>query len=391
MPDNFLPETEAQVREVIAGALADRTPLRIHGHDSKAGLGHPVMAARTLDLSGLSGILCYEPEELVLSAHAGTPMAVINAALREARQHLAFEPADWGPLYGVAPGRGTIGGILSCNASGPRRFKAGAARDHFLGFTAINGRGEIFKAGGRVVKNVTGYDLPKLLAGSYGALAVMTEVTLKTLPAPEDMAALVLYDLDDASAHQAMQRAAGSALELSGLAHVPASVASGGRAQTLFRLEGPIASVTARHGMLRTLLKPFGACESLSAEAAHTIWRQVRDADFFLNDGGAVWRISVPPAMGAVVAASIGATQYYYDWAGGLIWLVCDDAARVRLAVTHCGGHATLFRAPDAMRRRVPVFEPPPPALAALNERVRENFDPCRIFNPGRMALVEQA
>lgn len=381
MAENFLPESEAQVRDIVGWALNGRTALRIHGHDSKAGLGAPTEAAHTIDLSRLDGIVSYAPEELVLSARAGTPMAAITALLREHRQQLAFEPPDWGPHFGADKGRGTLGGIISCNASGPRRFKAGAARDHFLGFSAVNGRGEIFKAGGRVVKNVTGYDLPKLLAGAYGALGILTEVTVKTMPAPIDSATLLVRDLSDEAALAALRRAAASTLEPSGLAHLPASV-MGARAQTLFRLEGPFAAVTDRHNRLKSLLKGLGEFESLSADAASSLWRRVRDADFFAGSALPLWRLSVPPQNGAAVAANSGAQKYYFDWAGGLIWLLSSDVQRVREAIQKTGGHATLFRAPPPLRRTVPVFEPQPAALAALEERVREGFDPCRIFNP---------
>ncbi len=382
MTEKFIPENEAQIRDIVGWALDGGTSLHIHGHDSKAGLGAPVDATHKIDLSRLDGIISYAPEELVLTAKAGTPMATITELLREHRQHLAFEPPDWGPHFGSDKGRGTLGGIISCNASGPRRFKAGAARDHFLGFTAVNGRGEIFKAGGKVLKNVTGYNLPKLFAGAYGALGIMTEVTVKTMPAPADSATLVVRDLSDEIALAVLRMAAASTLELSGLAHLPASL-TGGRAQTLFRLEGPFTAVTDRLNRLKALLQGAGEFESLSADAAITLWRRVRDAEFFAADTLPLWRLSVPPQQGAMVAAHIGAKKYYYDWAGGLIWLLHDNAARVREAVQESGGHATLFRAPEALRQTVPVFEPQPPALAALENRVREGFDPSRIFNPG--------
>lgn len=382
MPEKLIPENEAQVRDIVDWALNARTSLRIHGHDSKSGLGVPVDAAHVIDLSRLDGIIAYAPEELVLTVQAGTPMAVITALLREHRQHLAFEPPDWGPHSGVGKGRGTIGGILSCNASGPRRLKAGAARDHFLGFSAVNGRGEIFRAGGKVVKNVTGYDLPKLFAGAYGTLGIMTEVTVKTMPAPADSATLVVRDLRDDAGLAALRKAAASTLELTGLAHIPASL-TGGRAQTLFRLEGPIAAVTDRLNRLKSLLQGTGEFETPGADAATTIWRRVRDAEFFVGDPLPLWRLSVPPQQGAMVAAQTGAKKYYFDWTGGLIWLLSDDAPRVREAVQKTGGHATLFRASLHMRQSVPVFQPQAPTLVALEQRVRKSFDPARIFNPG--------
>lgn len=390
MAEKFIPENETQVCDIVRWALREHTSLRVHGHDSKAGLGTPVEAAHSVDVSRLDGIISYAPEELILSAWAGTPMAAITALLREHRQQLAFEPPDWGPHFGVEKGRGTIGGVISCNASGPRRFKAGAARDHFLGFSAVNGRGELFKAGGHVVKNVTGYDLPKLFAGAYGKLGIMTQLTVKTMPAPADSATLMVRGLEDEAALAALRKAAGSALELSGLAHLPASV-NGARAQTLFRLEGPFTAVTDRLNRLKSLLKGLGEFESLSAEAALSLWRGVRDAEFFVGAGLPVWRLSVPPHSGAMVAGSIGAQKYFYDWAGGLIWLLSDEVQRVREAVQKTGGHATLFRAPEPLRRTVPVFEPQSPSLAALEERVRESFDPLIIFNPGTANVTKQA
>jgi glycolate oxidase FAD binding subunit len=381
MKETFRPSSAAQLREIVRLAAEGRIGLRIHGHDSKPGLGPPVAADYALDLSLLNGVLSYQPEELVLRARAGTPMTDILEALRERRQHLGFEPPDWSAVFGASPGRGTIGGVLACNASGPRRFSMGAARDHFLGFTAINGRGEEFRAGGSVVKNVTGYDLPKLLAGSYGRLAIMTEVILKTLPAPADAATLIVRNLTDETALRVLRLAAAGPLELSGLAHLPAGIGGEG-ARTVFRLEGPMASVTERLSRLKMQMQEYGPCENPGAAAARDLWRRIRDADFFVQDPQPLWRISAPPASGAEVAARIGADRYFFDWAGGLIWLLSERAADIREAVNPTGGHATLFRAPDALRRSLPVFEPQPPALAALEQRVREAFDPLGIFNP---------
>src|SRR5882672_431555 len=220
------PTTPAEVVDAVAQAVADEAPLEIVGQGSKRGLGRPVQAARQLDLSGLSGITLYEPNELVLTCGAGTPLMEIEAALKQSNQQLAFEPADLAPLYGGAPGGGTIGGALSCNLSGPRRLKAGAARDHFLGFKAVSGRGEAFQAGGRVVKNVTGYDLCKLLAGAHGTLAALTEVTIKVLPASEKSRTVLIYGLDDGSAILALGRAVNSPHEVSGAAHLPAAIAA---------------------------------------------------------------------------------------------------------------------------------------------------------------------
>jgi glycolate oxidase FAD binding subunit len=398
------PATPEQVTEAVAQAVADETPLEIVGQGTKRGLGRPVQAARQLDLSGLSGITSYEPSELVLTCLAGTPLAAIERALAEKNQQLAFEPPDLAPLYGDATGSGTIGGVLACNLSGPRRLQAGAARDHFLGFAAVSGRGEAFRAGGRVVKNVTGYDLCKLMAGSYGTLAALTEVTLKVLPAAEKTRTVLLQGLDDAAAIRAMTQALASPHEVSGAAHLPAAVAARssvayvaktGGAVTAIRVEGPGPSVEHRCAALWQELAAYGASEELHSLNSRTLWREVRDVAPLLPDATRIlWRLSVAPASGAAVIKAIDSRQadHFYDWGGGLIWLArapSPDAGEpgIRAAVArHGGGHAALMRAPDATRLAVPVFEPQAAALAALSGRVKESFDPRRILNPGRMS-----
>jgi glycolate oxidase FAD binding subunit len=328
----------------------------------------------------------------------------IEKALAEERQMLAFEPPDLGPLLGGEAGKATLGGIVACNLSGPRRIKAGAARDHFLGFEAVSGRGEAFKAGGRVVKNVTGYDLCKLIAGSYGTLAVMSALTVKVLPAPEKTRTVLIEGLDDAKAGAAMAAGLGSAHEVSGAAHLPAALAArsgvsyvsqAGGAVTALRVEGPGPSVEHRCAALREALGGGGPTEELHGHNSSAFWREVRDVSFFADsDERIVWRISVPPSDGAGVVAAIAAagitTEALYDWGGGLIWLampLSDDAgaAAVRAAVATSGGHATLFRAPADIRAAVEVFQPQEVALAALTARLKENFDPRGVLNPGRM------
>jgi glycolate oxidase FAD binding subunit len=398
------PTTPEQVAEAAAQAVADETPLEIVGQCTKRRLGRPVQAARLLDLSGLADITAYEPNELVLTCLAGTPLAEIERALAEKNQQLAFEPPDLAPLYGGVAGSGTIGGVLACNLSGPRRLQAGAARDHFLGFAAVSGRGEAFRAGGRVVKNVTGYDLCKLMAGSYGTLAALTEVTLKVLPAAEKTRTVLLQGLEDVVAIGAMTQALASPHEVSGAAHLPTAVAArssvayvakAGGAITALRVEGPGPSVEHRCAALRQELAVFGASEELHSLNSRTLWREIRDVAPLLPDTACVlWRLSVAPASGATVVKEIGsrAADHFYDWGGGLIWLArppIADAGEpgIRAAVTHHGGgHATLMRAPDATRLAVPVFEPQAAPLAALSARVKESFDPRRILNPGRMS-----
>jgi len=403
MSETLRPRDAEEVRAIVEWAVAEGLPLELAGAGTKRGLGRPVQATRSIELTALAGVTLYEPDELVLSARAGTRLAEIEALLAGKRQALAFEPADLGPLYGAAPGTGTIGGALAANLSGPRRIKAGAARDHFLGLSAVNGRGELFKAGGRVVKNVTGYDLCKLLAGSFGTLAALTDVTVKVLPAPEETRTVLVFGLADAAAIKALVAALGSVHEVSAAAHLPQVLAAGSAvpsvtaaaaAVTAVRVEGFPASVAHRARALAALLAPLGAVGELGREDSLAFWREIRDVRPFAAEPGlCVWRVSVPPASGPALAARVAAaleTRAYYDWGGGLVWLGVAPggdagAAVVRAALAESGGNATLMRAPDPVRAAVAVFEPPAEGLARLSQRVKESFDPRGILNPGRL------
>jgi glycolate oxidase FAD binding subunit len=394
MTDTLKPRDGKDVEAAVQWALAEGKTLEVMGQGSKRAIGRAAQWDLSLDLSDLSGVTLYEPEELILSAKAGTPIAEIETLLAANSQELAFEPIDYGPVFGADPGRGTIGGVLGANLSGPRRIKAGAARDHFLGVTAVSGRGETFKSGGRVVKNVTGYDLCKVLAGSYGTLAVMTDVTVKVLPRAETEQTVLVLGLDDANAIRAMSAAMNSSNDVSGAAHCPATTSASIQAEatqalTLLRLEGVAPSVAHRRRALEALLKPFGEITLLEEGASRDAWRVMRNVMPFTGGARALWRISVAPSHGHEVAAAIGeGTEYFYDWAGGLIWAALPaegdgGAARMRAALK--GGHATLIRAPAAIRAAVPVFEPQDAALAALTKRVKESFDPKGVLGPGRM------
>jgi glycolate oxidase FAD binding subunit len=404
MTENLKPRDVADVEQAVRWALVGGKALEVVGRGSKRAIGRAAQWDATLDLSGLSGVTLYEPEELVLSAKAGTPLAEIEALAAASGQQLAFEPMDYGPLLGAATAAGTVGGAISANLSGPRRIKAGAARDHFLGVSAVSGRGETFKSGGRVVKNVTGYDLCKLLAGSWGTLAVMTDVTIKTLPRAETEATVIVLGLDDTAAGKVMAAVMGSFADASAAAHLPAplalriaDLASARGAVTAFRLEGVAPSVTHRKAVLEKLIAPFGTLGALGEAASRALWRAIRDVEPFAAGGPAgerhVWRLSTAPSRGAEVGSTLverAQAEILYDWAGGLLWAAlppADDggASLVRSAVAATGGHATLIRAPAALRAVVDVFEPEPAALAALTKRVRESFDPNGVLNAGRM------
>lgn len=373
------PATETELSDMIAAAQA---PLEIIGSGTKRHLGHPVQAAATLDMSAFSGVIAYEPEELILDVGAATPLAEIERMLGQRGQQLAFEPPDWSTLLG-AHGSGTVGGLVACNLSGPRRVKAGAVRDHILGIHGVTGAGNVFKAGARVVKNVTGYDMPKLLTGSYGTLAALTSVILKVLPAPETEETVVLTGLDDAQAVEAMSLAMQSACEVSAAAYVPGEA-------VYLRLEGIAPSVAYRRDQLGKVLKR--GIEVMAAKSSISKWQAIRDGAMFAeNPRHPLWRISVAPSaapdMIRVLKDKID-IRYLFDWAGGLVWLEVPpshDAAAALVRSSFASGHATLIRAPEATRAAVDVFQPQAAALAALSGRVKDAFDPRHILNPGRM------
>jgi glycolate oxidase FAD binding subunit len=384
VPEDVRPSTPDELKDLIARAADDEVPLEILGAGTKRGFGRPVEAGRVLRLGRLAGISLYEPEELVMSARAGTRLADIEARLAEHQQQLAFEPPDYGELLGGASGQGTIGGVFACNLSGPRRIKAGAARDHLLGVQAVTGRGELIKSGGRVVKNVTGYDLCKLLTGSFGSLAAMSEVTFKVLPAPPETCSLLLAGLAREQAFAALRRALGSAYDVAGAAYLPAGAAARSAV-------APVAAAAAGLAVVRL--------EGLALDVAPSLflWREIREGGL-VPDDLTLWRVSTAPTAGPALIEELERQlelAWLADWAGGLLWLAVPGAeaggpedggaAAIRGALAGPRGHATLVRGSRALRASVPVFQPQEAALARLTARVKDSFDPKRILNPGRM------
>ncbi|MDT8342902.1 MAG: glycolate oxidase subunit GlcE [Thermohalobaculum sp.] len=384
------PASEADLGEAIARAAAARTPLEIAGGGTRRALGRPVQADAVVSTAAIRGIRLYEPGALTLVVAAGTPLAEIEAALAAEGQRLPFEPMDHRALLG-STGEPTIGGVVACGISGPRRIQAGACRDSMLGVRFVNGRGEAVANGGRVMKNVTGYDLVKLMAGSFGTLGVLTEVAFKVLPRPERALTLVLAGLDDARAVAALSAAVTAPFDVNGAAHLPA--ADGAPARTLLRVEGLGAQAEYRAASLARTLAPFGAAERVEGAAHADLWRHVRDAERFAGRKGAVWRVSLRPSDAPGAVARIrGATgaDAFFDWAGGLVWLCLPDtgdagAAAIRAETARLGGHATLVRASAATRAAVEVFEPEPAVLARISAGLRAKFDPEGILNSGRM------
>jgi glycolate oxidase FAD binding subunit len=370
------PKTIAELADIVAAATA---PFDLRGLGTKAKLGR-VPSGGALDLSAFAGIIKYEPEELVLEVGSATRLADVEKLLTKNNQMLAFEPPDFSGLLG-AKNSGTIGGVLACNLSGPRRMKAGAVRDHVLGLSAVSGRGEIFKTGAHVVKNVTGYDLPKLMAGSYGTLAAFASVIFKVMPKPETQTTVLLHCGSDVEALALMTTAMQSPHEVSGAAYVPGQ-------GVMLRVEGIAPSVDFRTKALAKMLDTKS--EIISQKGSTKIWQDLRDVKAFTdNQTRHIWKISIPPQDAPEVIARLKTQlefRYTFDWAGGLIWLDHEPKASgpiIRGALK--SGHAMLFRGDDEARNNEAVFSPQPPPLAALTERVKRAFDPKGLFNPGRM------
>jgi glycolate oxidase FAD binding subunit len=378
MAQTVSPSSETELAEAISSG----GPFAVEGLGSKKNLGRLAECESSLSLAKFAGVAAYEPEELILEAAAATPLADIQTLLNKNNQMLAFEPPDHAHLLG-GNHMGSIGGLLAAGLAGPRRIKAGSARDHVLGVRGVTGHGEIFRAGARVVKNVTGYDMPKLMAGSFGTLAALSAVTFKVLPKPETEETVFIPRLTDEAAMRIMSEAMQSSAEISGAAHIPGD-------GTYLRFEGIAVSVAARRDRFVSSLAHN--CELLNAEESSAVWSMIRDVRSIGHDASrALWRISATPSEGARIAAAISSTldaKYVFDWAGGLIWMSVpargDGGAEiVRSALKQ--GHAMLYAAPLDLRQRISVFHPQEQGVAALTKRVKQALDPSAKLNPGRM------
>ncbi len=388
--------TEDSIAAAVTDAARAREPIWVQGNGTKSAMLRQVQAARTVSTADLSGIVLYAPKELIISAKAGTPLPDIQAALAESGQHLIAEPPDWSELLGPGGKPQTIGGVVATNLSGPRRVVWGATRDHVMGIRAVTGRGEVIRSGGRVLKNVTGLDLCKLLTGSHGTLGIITEVTLKVLPAPEATATLVIEGHDPTTGVAALSAALGSPFGVSAAAWLPPeSVArvpglSGIKGSaSLIRIEDFSPSVTYRIGRLRDQL---GGDAVLDTETSVSVWRDVGNAKpLAAAPTDAVWRVSVRPSAGPGILAALrehGVTGFL-DGGGGWAWLAgpatTEVHTAVELAATNAKGTWMLLRAPDALRAAVRVIPDDPAPLARIGREVKAAMDPAGILNPGRL------
>jgi glycolate oxidase FAD binding subunit len=377
--NGYRPGSEEELAAIVGSAAASGEALQIVGGGTRR-LGHQVQGTR-LETADLSGIALYEPGALTLVVRAGMPLAEVEAVLAAEGQRLPFEPWDARALM-ATDGAPTIGGMVATNASGPRRLAAGACRDSLIGVRFVDGTGAVVKNGGRVMKNVTGLDLVKLMAGSHGTLGVLTELAFKVLPAPEAVVTLAFDGLDVGRAVAAMTAATATPFELSGAAHVPAGLGDG--PVTLLRLEGFAASVAYRAGALAEWLTEFGQARRVEGSGD---WEWVRDVRGFAGRAEDVWRVSVRPTDGPRVAAALAplGAEMLLDWAGGLVWALVPEGSDLRRALAGIPGHATLVRGGEATGARFGVFPPEPAPVARLADGLRARFDPRGVLNPGRM------
>ena len=391
--EDLKPSCEQDVVNLVTQAIEDGAPLRIKGGGTRQGLGRASQQARTLDMSSISGITLYEPSEMVIGAWAGTSVAEVQKTLDAKGQMLTFEPVDHRVLLGT-DGEPTIGAVVAGNISGPRRLYGGAARDSLIGVRFVNGRGELVKNGGRVMKNVTGLDLVKLQAGAWGTLGVLTEVIFKVLPKPELVQTLVLENLDDKVGVDALCAACGTPYEVTGAAHLPASDNQSSR--TLMRIEGLENSVRYRAGELATAMSHFGETYMIEGDVQSELWQQVCDCEILAEPREkAVWKVSVQPTNGPKFVERVKSEfsiNHYYDWSGGLVWLSVDaqsngdaGAELIHKTAQDLGGHAMLVRGNEELRSRIAVFSPQPAPIAHLSAGIKNSFDPDHLINPGLM------
>ena len=405
MTEHYKPESEKELLEIISELVSKSIPTEITGCGSKRGLGNPENTEKTIFTEKMNKITNYDPTELILTCGPGTRLTKINQLLKTNNQYLAFEPPDYGPLYGFSKDSGTIGGVISCNLSGARRFKVGAARDHFLGFRAISGRANIFKSGGNVVKNVSGYDLCKLISGSFGTLGVMSQITIKVLPAPIETKTMVVYGLDTMDSTNIISSLASSILEVSGLAFIPKGVYNHskldifnkGKSITVIRMEGPKTSVAWKINEASKLISNNLMVEIINQKDSKELWNAISSASPFSDKESAtnksiLWKISLPPNNSLKTTETLTnkyGGKWFLDGAAGTIWYAPDMENKdhdIRKELTAGeGGYATLVRAPDSFKTSIPVFHPQSDSIKLISKNIKERFDPFGILNPNKI------
>ncbi|MDA8757497.1 FAD-binding protein [Candidatus Pelagibacter bacterium] len=396
----FNPSSREEIAEIIRNCYKKNIPLEINGSKSKNKIGRNFQAEKTLDLTSYSGIIDYKPEELYIKVKAGTPINSIIEELDKHDQQLAFEPVDFGFLFNGKSNNGTIGGVISCNFAGPRRFKVGSARDHLLGFQGINGKGEIIKSGGTVVKNVTGYDLCKLISGSFGTLSVLTELSVKVLPKPQSSKTLIINNPHIKKAIEYLGTALSSSSDPSGGVFYPEQFDQSFTfndlthkgALTAIRIEGPSNSVDHR---IKNLSAELGLLENeysiLESVQTKIFWNKTKNLEIFSNSKKNLLRIVVPISETLSVLQKMKPYEinYFLDWGGSLIWVELEKISlkilrEIKDIMQQHSGYFTIIKVEDDLKASADIFTIDP-IKYKISEKIKKSFDPKRIFNPGKM------
>ena len=396
----FNPSSREEIAEIIRNCYKKNIPLEINGSKSKNKIGRNFQAEKTLDLTSYSGIIDYKPEELYIKVKAGTPINSIIEELDKHDQQLAFEPVDFGFLFNGKSNNGTIGGVISCNFAGPRRFKVGSARDHLLGFQGINGKGEIIKSGGTVVKNVTGYDLCKLISGSFGTLSVLTELSVKVLPKPQNSKTLIINNPHIKKAIEYLGTALSSSSDPSGGVFYPEQFDQSFTfndlthkgALTAIRIEGPSNSVDHR---IKNLSAELGLLENeysiLESVQTKIFWNKTKNLEIFSNSKKNLLRIVAPISETLSVLQKMKPYEinYFLDWGGSLIWVELEKISlkilrEIKDIMQQHSGYFTIIKVEDDLKASADIFTIDP-IKYKISEKIKKSFDPKRIFNPGKM------
>lgn len=401
--DTFQPSNEDQLAELIRFGLAENKRFSVAGYSSKAGFGRAPRADAEISCTALAGIREYDPAELVMQAGAGTSLTEITEALDKHNQYLAFEPMQLGQLYDANLSRSSIGGLFAANVSGSRRFVAGAARDHLLGFKAVNGRGEVYRSGGNVIKNVTGYDLSKLLCGSWGTLSVMTELSFKVLPKPTHSSSIVVNNISIRDGMNCLALISASPLQASGLAFIPDntpvnsdSLKKNESNICVIRFEGTSISVQARMRDAETMLSKKYNLQHIPEDESVHLWTQINDVRP-LRDESCIARMSVAPSKTEGLlqyVEEIEHSKYFVDAGGGWIWLslkeenACGEIRKLRDMLADEGASLLIYKASDNIKNQAGVYSPMSPAMKSLQMNLKNSFDPENILNPDRLDFI---
>ena len=406
--NTYFPEDETQISSVVKELFKKNQPAEVIGLGSKSFIGNKIQSAKKLSLSKLSGIIEYLPEELYIKVKANTPVEFIEKELEKNNQELAFEPIDFGFVENGKSNKGTIAGCLSCNFAGSRRFKVGSVRDHILGFRGVNGKGDIIKSGGTVVKNVTGYDLSKLVSGSFGTLVALSEITLKVLPKKKSSNTITIHTEDKKLVNELFEKISSSSSEVSGAVYVPEEPKDDSYNQNkemLFkfndlkfqgsflalRIEGDKLSIEERIKVLTMELELQNLNTSiLDVHQSVPLWKKINSLELFGNTRNNLLRAVIPPSKGNELIQKIGNKfKYYIDWCGSLYWIEVKSnknskIIEIKRLIIELGGYLTIVKKSNEFDYEETIFTVDETRLL-ISEKIKKSFDPKRIFNPGKM------